>query len=135
MTNNVPIAEIKIKHEPVESVAPSTIIPTKEDVHNLLSTHASLTLGQREEEQLLRVNAITSLTAFKTVAGTNPQFHLMVSKDKLPQTKTAVKPAQLADSEGSHLYGQHIISNVADTKIESWEKFPPIQPLGERDVV
>ncbi len=59
----------------------------------------------------------------------------MVSKDKLTQTKMALKPAQLADSEGNHLYGQHIIGNVADAKMESWAKFPPIQPLGERDVV
>jgi hypothetical protein len=105
VTNNVAIAEIKIKHEPAEPVAPSIIIPAKKRVHDLLSTHASLASGQREEEQLLRVNAIASFTAFKPVAGTNPQCQLMVSKDKLTQTKMAVKPAQLADSEGSHLYG------------------------------
>jgi hypothetical protein len=47
----------------------------------------------------------------------------------------AVKPVQLTDIEGSHLYGQHIISKVADMKVESWAKVPPIQPLGDRDVI
>ena len=66
MTNNVVIAEIKIKHEPAAPEAPLIIISTKEHVHNLIS-HASLTLGQREEEQLLRFNAIVFLTAIKPV--------------------------------------------------------------------
>jgi hypothetical protein len=57
--------------------------------------------------------------AFKPVAGTNLQFRLIVSKHKLPQTKMVVKPAQLADIEGSHLYGQHIISKVTNTKVKS----------------
>ena len=46
-----------------------------------------------------------------------------------------VKLVQLADIEGSHLYDQHIINKVANTKVESWVKFPPIQQLGERDVI
>jgi hypothetical protein len=79
VTNNVAIAEIKIKHEPAEPVAPSIIIPTKEHVHNLLISHASLTLGQRDEEHLLRFKAIVIFTAVGPVAGTNPQFHLIVS--------------------------------------------------------
>ncbi len=58
-----------------------------------------------------------------------------MSKSKLPQIKIAVRPVQLADIEGSHLYRQHIISKVANAKVESWGKFPPIQPLGERDVI
>ncbi len=79
MTNNVAIAEIKIKHEPAEPVAPLIIIPTKEHVHDLLICHASLKPGQREEEQLLRINAIAIFTAVGPMAGTNPQFHLIVS--------------------------------------------------------
>jgi hypothetical protein len=127
VTNNIAIAEIKIKHEPAEPVAPLIIISTKEHVHDLLISHASLILGQREEEQLLRVNAKAIFTSIEPVAGTNPQFHLIVSYDKLPQTKMAVKPAQLADIiEGSHPYGRRMISKVADTKVKSWVKFPPI---------
>ncbi len=54
---------------------------------------------------VLRFNAKAFFMAIGPVAGTNLQFRLIVSKDELPQTKMVVKRAQLADIEGSHLYG------------------------------
>jgi hypothetical protein len=42
---------------------------------------------------------------------------------------------QLAAIEGGHLNGRHIIRNVTDMEVTPWAKFPPKQPLGEKDVI
>jgi hypothetical protein len=78
---------------------------------------------------------VAALTAVGPVVGANPQINLIVDKDELPQTKLVVKPTQLAEIEGVHLHGRHIIHNVTDTEVVPWVKFPPKQLLSQRDAI
>ena len=78
MTIDFATAEVKIKHKLTEPVGSPIIIPTKNHVDDLLIRHASLALGQREEEQLLRINMIASLTAVGPMAGANLKTRLIV---------------------------------------------------------
>jgi hypothetical protein len=78
MTNYVAILEVKIKYKPTEPVGPPILIPAKKYVDDLFIHHASLAYGQREEEQLPRINTIASLMAVGPVAGANLQIHLIV---------------------------------------------------------
>ena len=85
MTNYGCVAHVKVEHEPVVSMCPTSIIPTKVMVNNCLLGYTSSDYGQGVEEELLWVNSVAILGINYRLKGVGPnqQLHLMVRMDKI----------------------------------------------------
>ncbi len=63
MLDNIPKPIIQVMQHPGVPITPAVVVPTKVGVNDCLVAHASSKLFNGEEEHLLRVNLVISVTS------------------------------------------------------------------------